>query len=69
MTKVKHGPKVIEQAIRNRALVVIAFVLISFLSIFSLKTARIDAIPDIGENQQIVFTEWSDARQRISSSN
>ncbi|MEC8625082.1 MAG: CusA/CzcA family heavy metal efflux RND transporter, partial [Bdellovibrionota bacterium] len=51
--------KVIEQAIRNRALVVIAFVLISFLSVFSLKTARIDAIPDIGENQQIVFTEWS----------
>ena len=51
--------KVIEQAIRNRALVVIVFVLISFLSIFSLKTARIDAIPDIGENQQIVFTEWS----------
>ena len=51
--------KVIELAIRNRVLVVITFVLISLLSVFSLKTARIDAIPDIGENQQIVFTEWS----------
>jgi Cu(I)/Ag(I) efflux system membrane protein CusA/SilA len=49
----------IEFSIRNRAFVVIAFVAIALLSIFSLKTARIDAIPDIGENQQIVFTEWA----------
>ena len=50
--------KLIEASIRNRVLVVILFVLIALLSVFSLKTARIDAIPDIGENQQIVFTEW-----------
>ncbi|MEC9282006.1 MAG: CusA/CzcA family heavy metal efflux RND transporter [Bdellovibrionota bacterium] len=50
--------KLIEASIRNRVLVVILFVLVALLSIFSLKTARIDAIPDIGENQQIVFTEW-----------
>ena len=49
----------IELSIRNRAVVVVGFVFISLLSIFSLKTARIDAIPDIGENQQIVFTEWA----------
>ena len=49
----------IELSIRNRAVVVIGFVFIALLSIFSLKTARIDAIPDIGENQQIVFTEWA----------
>lgn len=48
----------IELAIRNRAMVVIGFVIIGLLSVFSLNTARIDAIPDIGENQQIVFTEW-----------
>lgn len=48
----------IELSIRNRALVVIIFVFIALASVFSLKTARIDAIPDIGENQQIVFTEW-----------
>ena len=50
--------KLIETAIRNRIIVVIVFVLIALLAIFSLKTNRIDAIPDIGENQQIVFTEW-----------
>lgn len=48
----------IEFSIRKRAIVVVAFVFISLLAIFSFTTARIDAIPDIGENQQIVFTEW-----------
>ncbi|MCB0272491.1 MAG: efflux RND transporter permease subunit [Bdellovibrionales bacterium] len=48
----------IEYSIRNRILIVIVFVLVALLSVFSLKTARIDAIPDIGENQQIVFTKW-----------
>ena len=36
-------------------MIVICFAFISILSVFSLKTAKIDAIPDIGENQQIVF--------------
>lgn len=49
----------IELCIRHRAIVVFGFIIIAFLSLFSLKTARIDAIPDIGENQQIVFTEWA----------
>ena len=49
----------IELSIKNRALVVITFVLVALLAVFSLKTATIDAIPDIGENQQIVFTKWA----------
>lgn len=49
----------IELAIRKRAYVVFAFIFVAILSVFSLNTARIDAIPDIGENQQIVFTEWA----------
>jgi Cu(I)/Ag(I) efflux system membrane protein CusA/SilA len=49
----------IEYSIRNRLAVVLIFVVIALMAVFSLKTARIDAIPDIGENQQIVFTEWS----------
>ena len=48
----------IEISIKQRKIVVFIFVIIAILSVFSLKTARIDAIPDIGENQQIVFTEW-----------
>lgn len=49
---------IIEFSIRNRASVVVVFIFISLLSIFSLNKARVDAIPDIGENQQIVFTQW-----------
>lgn len=49
----------IEASIRNRVVVVFIFILISLFAVFSMKTARVDAIPDIGENQQIVFTEWA----------
>lgn len=51
--------RLIELSIRNRMVVVLIFIGITFLSILSLRTARIDAIPDIGENQQIVFTTWA----------
>lgn len=50
--------KLITAALTHRALVVIIFVLIALGAVFSLRHAHIDAIPDIGENQQIVFTEW-----------
>ncbi|MFG1486373.1 CusA/CzcA family heavy metal efflux RND transporter [Halobacteriovorax sp. RZ-1] len=50
---------IIELSIRNRVTVVLLFILVALLSVFSLSTARIDAIPDIGENQQIVFTNWA----------
>ncbi len=49
----------IELSIRNRAIVVVGFVFIALIALFSIKTARVDAIPDIGENQQIVFTKWA----------
>jgi copper/silver efflux system protein len=51
--------RLIEASIRNRVLVVFFFVFVGLFSIFSIKTARVDAIPDIGENQQIVFTTWA----------
>lgn len=50
--------RLIEQAIRNRFLVVMIFLIIGLASVFSIKNAKVGAIPDIGENQQIVFTEW-----------
>lgn len=49
----------VEDAIRRRVLVILIFVLVAVFSIFSFNRARIDAIPDIGENQQIVFSEWA----------
>ena len=50
--------KLIEFSIKYRVFVVIAFVVIAISSVVTIKNARVDAIPDIGENQQIVFTEW-----------
>ncbi len=48
----------VEGAIRRRVFVVLCFILVSFACIFSFQNIRVDAIPDIGENQQIVFSQW-----------
>jgi copper/silver efflux system protein len=48
----------IELSVRRRLMVITLFALIAMIAIYSLNTAKVDAIPDIGENQQIVFTEW-----------
>jgi len=50
---------ILERAINYRKVVVALFVAIGLFAIFTIKNARVDAIPDIGENQQIVFTDWS----------
>lgn len=50
--------KLIEFSVKNRVLVVIGFLVIAFFSVFSFKRSNIDIIPDIGDNQQIIFTEW-----------
>ncbi|MFT6070468.1 MAG: Cu(I)/Ag(I) efflux system membrane protein CusA/SilA [Bacteriovoracaceae bacterium] len=50
--------RLIEFSIIKRNYVVFTFVLVALFSVFSIRTAKVDAIPDIGENQQIVFTEW-----------
>lgn len=50
--------KLVEFAICKRAWVVLLFVFIGMGSVWSLRSAHIDAIPDIGDNQQIVFSEW-----------
>lgn len=49
---------IIKSSVHNRGIVIFLFCLVGLFSIYSLKTANIDAIPDIGENQQIVFTSW-----------
>ncbi|MCF8060020.1 MAG: CusA/CzcA family heavy metal efflux RND transporter [Bacteriovoracaceae bacterium] len=48
----------LEKSIKKRGWVVLGFLLISIAAFYSLKTLKVDAIPDIGENQQIVFTNW-----------
>jgi len=48
----------IRWCMRNPLLVVAAFVLLVWLGIDARQKTPVDAIPDIGENQVIVFAEW-----------
>lgn len=50
--------KIISFSLRNRFLVLIFAAGIFTWGIYSVKTSKIDAIPDLSENQVIVFTEW-----------
>ncbi|MBM3221039.1 MAG: efflux RND transporter permease subunit [Candidatus Rokubacteria bacterium] len=50
--------RLIEVSLRNRFLVVAAFVLLGGWGYWALLTTPIDAIPDLSDNQVIVFTDW-----------
>jgi Cu(I)/Ag(I) efflux system membrane protein CusA/SilA len=51
--------RLIELSLRNRFLVVAGFVLLAGWGYWALLTTPIDAIPDLSDNQVIVFTDWS----------
>ena len=48
----------IDAALRNRFLVVAGFLLVAGWGYWALRTVPIDAIPDLSDNQVIVFTDW-----------
>jgi Cu(I)/Ag(I) efflux system membrane protein CusA/SilA len=50
--------RIIEYSLRNKFLVIGLFLLIIGWGFWALQRTPIDAIPDIGENQQIVFVDW-----------
>lgn len=50
--------KLIEVALRNRLIVLLLAAGLFGWGIYSIKQNPIDAIPDLSENQVIVFTEW-----------
>ncbi|WP_207533455.1 efflux RND transporter permease subunit [Desertivirga arenae] len=50
--------KLISFSLRNRFLVLLIAAGIFAFGIYSVKSSKIDAIPDLSENQVIVFTEW-----------
>ena len=50
--------KLIELALRNRFIVLLISAGLFVWGIYSIKQNPIDAIPDLSENQVIVFTEW-----------
>lgn len=50
--------QLISFSLRNRFVILLFAVGIFAWGIYSVKTSKIDAIPDLSENQVIVFTEW-----------
>jgi Cu(I)/Ag(I) efflux system membrane protein CusA/SilA len=48
----------IEVSLRNRFLVIAFFILVAGWGYWALRTTPIDAIPDLSDNQVIVFTDW-----------
>lgn len=50
--------RIIEYSIRHRAVVIAAALLLGAFGAYAASTTPMDAIPDLSENQVIVFTEW-----------
>lgn len=50
--------KLIEAALRNRFIVLMIAAVLVIYGAYALKTTPVDAIPDLSENQVIIFTEW-----------
>jgi copper/silver efflux system protein len=48
----------IEVSLRNRVLIIAGFLLVGAWGYWALLTTPIDAIPDLSDNQVIVFTDW-----------
>jgi copper/silver efflux system protein len=49
---------IIEWSIRNRFLVILASLLLGVAGVRAMLTTPVDAIPDLSENQVIVFADW-----------
>ena len=57
----RDGPMIqwlIDVSLRNRFLVIAGFLVLGGWGYWALRTVPIDAIPDLSDNQVIVFTDW-----------
>ncbi|MCB1024214.1 MAG: efflux RND transporter permease subunit [Acidobacteria bacterium] len=50
---------IIEWSLKNRAIVLALFLGVAGAGYYALRNTPIDAIPDVSENQVIVFTDWA----------
>src|SRR5512136_2943731 len=51
-------PKLIEYSVRNRFIVLLLTAVVAVWGVYAVMKTPIDAIPDLSENQVIVFTDW-----------
>jgi Cu(I)/Ag(I) efflux system membrane protein CusA/SilA len=57
--------KIIELSLRNRYIVLVIAIGLLVLGIFIIQRNPVDAIPDLSENEVIVFTEWTGQSPQI----
>lgn len=57
--------KLISASLRNRFMVLLVAAILLGFGIFAVQNNKIDAIPDLSENQVIVFTEWQGRSPQI----
>ncbi|MBX7152067.1 CusA/CzcA family heavy metal efflux RND transporter [bacterium] len=50
--------KIIDWSAKNRFIVILAYLILTGFGIYSVSNLPVDAIPDLSENQVIIFTEW-----------
>ena len=50
--------RIIDWCIKNRALVIILFLMLSLIGAWSVATVPLDAIPDLSDVQVIVLSDW-----------
>ena len=51
--------RVIEGSVRNRFVVLFAAAALAVFGVYAMLDTPVDAVPDLGENQVIVFTDWA----------
>src|SRR5919106_2976648 len=51
--------RIIEWSLRNRFLVACSVIFLIGLGVYAVYTTPVDAIPDLSENQVIVFADWA----------
>lgn len=51
-------PRIIEYCVRNRFIVILLTAAVAVWGVYCVMKTPIDAIPDLSENQVIVFTDW-----------
>ena len=50
--------RVIEGSVRNRFVVLVLAAALAVFGVYAMLDTPVDAVPDLGENQVIVFTDW-----------
>src|SRR5437870_9574351 len=51
--------KIIEWSLKNRGIVIVIYIALAAWGYWALVRTPIDAIPDLSDNQVIVFTDWT----------